>query len=419
MGPVSSGRAGMRSPLSPAELARAFEVARDAIRTDFSRTRAALVALAIAMAIVVCLTTLVERGRAATVRSLERAGLNNLYLINRAAAGAEQPAASRLTSADAERLVRLTGARSAVVVRMDRRTVTGPGAPFSAPVYSVSGPLATLFRMRARAGRLFGDLDVERKSSYAVLGSELARQNPGPGVGRIVTLGRRGYEVVGQLARCESESAAAGEIPSLDWDRAILVPLGAEPDSHEESDTRYPIDVAVLSFSSPPEAEGAARLGRSLDPARYREGPVRLASPSQTLRQYKHTRRTFDRLIWLVALLTGASAVFGISNLLSASVIARTREIGVRRAVGARARDIVLQFQLEGILLGVLGGGAGLGLGLAISLLSMERAGHGASLSLLSFSALAVSCVVIGILTGIRPSARAARIDPAAALREG
>lgn len=405
--------------LSGAELARAFEAARDAMRTDFPRTRAALVALTIAMAIVVCLTTLVERGRAATVRSLERAGLHNLYLIDRPSAATGQPAVARLTSADAERLGRLTGAKSAVVIRMDRRTATGLGVPFSAPVYAVAGPLSSLFGMRARAGRQLGDLDVQRKSSYAVLGSELARQSPGAGVGRIVTLGQRGYEVVGRLARCESESAAAGEIPPLDWDRAILVPLGAEPAAREESDARYPIDVAVLSFPSASAAEDAAQVGRSLDPSRYGEGPVRLASPFQTLRQYKHTRRTFDRLIWLVALLTGASAVFGISNLLSASVIARTREIGIRRAVGARSRDIVLQFRLEGILLGILGGGAGLALGLAISLLSMDRSGRGASLSLLSFSLLAVSCLVIGILTGIRPSARAARVDPAAALREG
>lgn len=405
--------------LSPAELARAFEVARNALKTDVSRTRAALVALVIAMTIVVCLTTIVERGRAATIRSLERAGLSNLYLVNRASPGGAEVAPSRLTSADAERLTRLTAARSAVVIRMDRGAATLAGAPFPAPIYAVAGPLARLFGMRARAGRLLGDVDCERKLPYVVLGADLARRNPAARLGSIVTIGGRGYEIVGSLAECETESAAAGEIPSLDWDRAIVLPLGAEPGSREESDARYPIDVAVLSFASPADAGSAARIARSLDPARYGNGPVLLASPFQTLRQYKQTRRTFDRLIWLVALLTGASAVFGISNLLSASVIARTREIGVRRAVGARTRDIVLQFQLEGILLGVLGGGGGLLLGLAISLLSTDRSGGSASLSLLSFSALAVSCVAIGILTGIRPSARAARIDPAAALRDG
>jgi len=74
--------AGRRAPGdSPAEMARALEIALDSIRTDRVRTRAAVVALAIAMVITVCLTTLVERGRASTIRTLERAGLKNLYMV--------------------------------------------------------------------------------------------------------------------------------------------------------------------------------------------------------------------------------------------------------------------------------------------------------------------------------------------------
>lgn len=403
--------------LSSSEFSRAFEAARDAMRTDGTRTRAALVGLAIAMAIVVCLTAVVERSRAATIRALERAGLNNLYLLGTGPPAGE-PGAARLTAADAERLQRLTGAGSSFVIRMSRENITSEGAPVEAPIYAVAPSLA-LFEMRAQSGRLLGELDVERKSPYAVLGSAIARQVPEARPGRILTIGGRGYEVVGRLAESEKESASAGGIPPLDWNGAIVLPLGAEPGSAREPDARYPIDVAVLSYSSPSAADAALRLARSFDGGRYRDGPVRLVSPHQTLRQYKQTRSTFDRLIWIVALLTGASAVVGVSNLLSASVIARTREIGVRRAVGARARDIVLQFQLEGILLGVVGGGAGLAAGLGISLLTIDRSAGGAWMSLASFSTLAVSCVAIGILTGIRPSRRAARIDPAAALRDG
>jgi MacB-like periplasmic core domain/FtsX-like permease family len=404
---------------TPAELRRAFEAARDAIRTDRTRTRAALVALAIAMAIVVCLTALVERGRAATIRSLQRAGLANLYLVSHRAVGRTEAEAPRLTAADAERISRTTRARSSLLVRIDRRSVTAEGRAWTVPVYAVAGPSSRVFGMRARAGRLLGDLDVERKSSYAVLGSELPRRIRNASLGNILTVSGRGYEIVGHLAPCASESAPAGEIPSLDWNRAIVLPLGVEPGSSEDPEARYPVDVAVLSYTSAAEAESAMRLALLLDPGRYRDGPVRLASPSQTLRQYRQTRRTFDRLIFLVALLTGASAVFGISNLLSASVIARTREIGVRRAVGARTKDIVLQFQLEGVLLGILGGGAGLLAGILVSLVAMERSEGGFAVSLASFSLLAVSCVAVGILTGIRPSQRAARIDPAAALRDG
>ena len=299
-----------------------------------------------------------------------------------------------------------------------RGTVTDRGRPSEVPVYAVAGPAAKVFGFRAREGRLLAELDVERKLPRAVLGSELARRSPSARSG-ILTVGGRAYEVVGHLAESEVESAVVGGLPSLDWNRAILLPLGAEPGSAEEPDERYPVDVAVLSFGSAAQAERAVERALSADLARYRDGAVRLASPSQTLRQYKQTRRTFDRLLWLVAFLTGASAVFGISNLLSASVMARTREIGVRRAVGARARDIVLQFQFEGVLLGIIGGGAGLLAGLAIALLTMDRSDGGSVLSLASFSLLAACCVGSGILTGIRPSRRAARIDPAAALRDG
>jgi putative ABC transport system permease protein len=403
---------------SRAEILRAFEVALEAIRTDRVRTRAALVALAISMAIVVCLTTLVERGRAATIRSLERAGLKNLYLVARRETRART---APLSAADAGSVGRIAPARFALLMRLERRAMTLQGVPFQAPLYAVSGSLADLFGARARSGRLLADLDMARKSPYCLIGSDVGKTaGLAAAVGTIVAAGNRSYEIVGELAPTVGEGASAGEIPALDWNRAIVVPLGAEPDSSPEADARYPIDLAVVRLSSAGEADRTASLLERIDPQRYGPaGSVRIASPVQTLRQYKQTRRTFDRIVWLVGLLTAVSAVLGISNLLSASVTARTREIGLRRAVGARANDIILQFQAEGLLLGVLGGGLGLLSGLAISLATLERSGSGLSLSLFSFSGLAGLCIAIGLLTGLRPSQRAARIDPAQALREG
>jgi putative ABC transport system permease protein len=401
-------------------IAAALEAAVEALRSDRVRTRSAIVALGIAMAIVVCLTTLVERSRAATIRSLERAGLTNVYLVNRPAQEAHDGSPGRLTFADVERARGLLPVRSAVAIRIQHKTIEANGKPFTAPVYAFSGPLAETFGARCRAGRFLGDLDVDRKLPYCLVGSDVKSLARWTGtVGQILSIGGRSYQIVGELAESAGENASVGDIPSVEWNRAIVVPLGTEPEAARETDQRYPIDVAVLRFATVARANaGADLLQRALRSRPGREEAMRVASPIQTLRQYKQTRQTFDRLIWLVCLLTAASAVFGISNQLSASVIARTREIGVRRAVGARSIDIVLQFQAEGLLLGILGGGAGLFVGWIVSLVAMDRAG-GWSLSLLSFSALALGCVVLGILTGIRPSIRASRIDPAAALREG
>ena len=77
-------------------------------------------------------------------------------------------------------------------------------------------------------------------------------------VGSIVNAGTRSYEVVGELEDSSAEGASAGEIPSLDWNRAIVVPLGAEPEAAAQADIRYPIDVAVAQFAGAPEADRAS-----------------------------------------------------------------------------------------------------------------------------------------------------------------
>jgi cell division protein FtsX len=392
---------------------RLFAEAIACLRTDATRTRAAIVAFALAMAILVCLTALVERGRAATVRALEKAGLHNVYLVNRVVPG--RGLETGLTAADVVRLGGVLGFRRAAVVRVVR--AAGLGREEGAPIYAVAGSYASIFDLRPRSGRLLTEHDIDRKSSACLIGSSM----PGgvSGVGGIVRVGARSYEVVGRMSESESENVSVSEIPSLDWNRAVVVSIGAEPGAPLVPDARYPADVAVLSFDTVSEADAAVGRIFALDPERYRGGPVRVASPVQTLRQYRQTRRTFDRLIWLVGLLTAASAVVGVSNILSASVVARTREIGLRRAVGARSIDIIRQFQAEGVLLGVIGGGAGLLAGLLLSLLLTRSAGSGAVLSVATLCGLAAVCLLIGVITGLRPSRRAAQIDPAAALREG
>ena len=373
-----------------------------------------MVAFALAMAILVCLTALVERGRATTVRALEKAGLRNVYLVRRSAPGKDLDPG--LSAADLTRIAGALSFRRAAVVRIARRASAAKEE--GAPIYAVGGTYSAVFGLRPRTGRLLTDLDVERKSSVCLIGSSVLPANS-PGSAGIVRVGTRSYEIVGQLAESESENVSVAEIPSLDWNRAIVVPLGTEPEAPLEPESRYSADLAVLSFDTVAEADAAVGRIESLDRERYRSGPVRVASPVQTLRQYRQTRSTFDKLIGLVAVLTALSAVVGVSNILSASVIARTREIGLRRAVGARSADIIRQFRAEGILLGAIGGGAGLFAGLLMSLLLTHSSGPGAALSGMTLCGLAAVCLVIGILTGLRPSHRAAQIDPAAALREG
>jgi hypothetical protein len=368
------------------------------------------------MAIVVCLTTLVERGRAATIRSLERAGLSNLYLVNRPRN--ERPRAQPLAASDVEKLRAILPIQASLAMRVQRRVLTARGAPFPVSLYAVQGPIGDVFHLRVRSGRMLGDLDTARKSPYWLVGSDVGKLRGFRRASFRSSTLDSGHEVVGS-SRTERRRTRA-EIPRSTGTGRSCSRWALNLGGRAQGGYRYPIDVAVAQFAGAAEADRASSLVQEADRDRYGpSGPVRVASPIQTLRQYRQARRTFDRIVWIVCLLTAASAVIGISNLLSASVIARAKEIGLRRAVGARSNDIVLQFQVEGLLLGVLGGGVGLLTGLVVGLVSLDRSGPGASLSLATFSFLAGSCAVLGILTGIRPSIRASRIDLAQALREG
>src|SRR5262249_12061035 len=228
------------------------------------------------------------------------------------------------------------------------------GHPFAAPLYATSGSLSEVFGARVRSGRLLGDLDVARQSPFCLVGREVAKMTGAPAViGSIVNAGDRSYEVVGEIDEAPAEGATAGEIPALDWSRAVVVPIGTEPGAVPDVLDRAPVDLAVLALPTASEAADAVRVFERIDPDRYGpRGAVRVASPMQTLAQYRQTRRTFDRIVWLVGLLTAASAVFGISNLLSASVLPRRNGIGLRRPLRARAAAIVLPVSAEGGLLG-------------------------------------------------------------------
>src|SRR5262245_21547678 len=144
--------------LPGSRLAAAFEVAVEALRTDRVRTRSAIVALGIAMAIVVCLATLVERGRAATISALEKAGLSNLYLVNKPSTPAPDVPITRLTAAEVSKIASLLPVRAFAVARMVREEVGFTSTSLSSPIYAVSGDLSGVLGVRARAGRLLGDL---------------------------------------------------------------------------------------------------------------------------------------------------------------------------------------------------------------------------------------------------------------------
>ena len=149
----------------------------------------------------------------------------------------------------------------------------------------------------------------------------------------------------------------------------------------------------------------------------HRKEDYRVSVPLALLRQAEATKRTFNIVLGSIAAISLLVGGIGIMNIMLASVTERTREIGIRRAIGAKRRQIVGQFLIETVVLSTTGGLIGIGIGLLVPWLithfaDMPTVVRPGSL----FLSLGIS-MTVGILFGIYPAFRAAELDPIEALR--
>lgn len=282
----------------------------------------------------------------------------------------------------------------------------------------VEGASPTLFDIigaEFALGRPFTDLEDREGAHVAVVGANLARALFGnqPSLGRTLTLAGDTYTVVGELAK-----RRGGFFGENRQDNVLSLPAGTVRKRFGEPER------VVLYMRAKPgqreecfrQAEAILRLLRKLPPGA--ENDFNLSTAEQII-------ATFDGVSARIGLVTIALAAvslligaIGIANVMFISVTERTREIGLRLAVGARRQQVLVQFLIEAAFLSGVGGIAGVVTALGIGfLLKLFLSGFSAVAPLWAIVAGVVASVGVGILAGYWPAQRAARLDPVEALR--
>lgn len=271
-------------------------------------------------------------------------------------------------------------------------------------------------------GRFFTHIEVLESGPVCVLGSQTATDLFGGDdpIGQTIWVNRNRCEVIGVLSEVEyvDESQRYRNNPNLN----LFIPISTVIQMFYEDEPSVMMTAFVKDESRMEEAKDQIRayLRKRHDIQPDANGEYQddfnLTTRKDVLGAQQEAANTFALLLAAMAIVSLIVGGIGIMNVMLVSVTERTREVGVRMAIGARSRDIVLQFLLEAIVISIAGGVLGVALGiLSIPLAASLNSG----LALLEPGSIPLALIVailVGVLFGIYPAVRAARLDPIEAL---
>jgi putative ABC transport system permease protein len=432
----------------------AFRSALDNLAAHKLRSALTMLGMIFGVGAVIAMMSIGAGAERQALASIERLGLRNLLVraktfkddelkeIRQKSLGVSQRDAAAI--AEAVPGVDLVAPR----IRIDPYKVISPaGKSDGTAVYGVTPRYSGLAHLTLAEGRFLDPLDESTHAQVCVIGSEVRRDLFGYGqaVGELVKVNDVWLEVVGVLAAADvaapgsglpgssgtgsgtssgpaggsgdnnGAQAAAGAGGSS---REIYLPLSTADRKFEHPVLASPLDEIVVRLKDGVSGEETSPVLRDLlDRLHGGTGDYELVVPEALLAESRRTQRLFNVVMGAIAGISLLVGGIGIMNIMLATVLERTREIGVRRAVGARSSDIRFQFIVESFAISLIGGLVGIVAGLALARGVAAYAGWETIVTGASIVLATGVAMTVGLASGIYPAARAAALDPIEALR--
>ena len=275
--------------------------------------------------------------------------------------------------------------------------------------------------LRMVEGRFFNDADNDNSAPVCVLG-EAAKVNLlgfDPAVGKFVKINDTWLQVVGVLAaQATADSVEGLEVAS--GNNLVIAPLNTVMRRFEDSNSylKDEIDGMYIKVKTGTDSIETSNIINAILTATHKDaGDFAITVPAGLLEQKRRTGFIFNIVMICIAGISLLVGGIGIMNIMLATVLERTREIGIRRAIGAKQKDIIRQFLTEAVLISIMGGLLGIIFGVTLAHLIASAAGWSTVVTTGSIAvAFGVSCG-IGLVFGIYPAMQAARLDPIEAIR--
>ena len=274
----------------------------------------------------------------------------------------------------------------------------------------------------AEGGRFFTEDENRDSAAVCVLGegAKVSLFGYGDALGKYVKANDTWLQVIGILRPQAGSDSDMEGVQALNRNNMIIAPFNTVMRRFEDQTSYLRDEIDGIYMKVQPNVDSIETsnvVGALLSATHKDAGDYTVTVPAGLLEQKKQTQFIFNIVMICIAGISLLVGGIGIMNIMLATVLERTREIGIRRAIGARQADIVRQFLTEAIMISIAGGLIGIGFGFALSQIIATAAGWSTVVTTSSIAIAFGVSVFIGLLFGIYPAVQAAKLDPIEAIR--
>jgi len=404
------------------------DVAGAASNLRQQKTRTMLTGLGIVFGVgaVIGMLAIGAGAREESLRFIEELGVRNLLVEAKPAAGPEEQRVRRRSSPGLTyRDVRIIEANLDGLDLVSARKVIHPAKMFPKPartkpdLYGVRPSYQQIHNLRVIEGRFIDGHDDATSEAVVVLGetAKIELLGYGSAAGKYIKVNDTWLRVVGVLARRFASGGDAGA--QTDPNNIVYAPINAV-EYRFAVDNFFKDELDGIDVQLKPDAdsvEASKVVTTILNSTHHNTDDFSVTIPAELLAQQQRTQTIFTYVMVAIAAISLLVGGIGIMNIVLATVLERTREIGVRRATGARRTDIVRQFLTESVLISIGGGLLGVAFGYFLSWFIARTAEWKTIVTTSSILVAFGVSALVGVVFGIYPAMKASRIDPIEALR--